>query len=166
MIEKNEYIKFENRVVLINCLNFEGARRFQLQFFELPVQSPQNLDDTLEIDMCRSLSHELGTNLNSILTYTKMALKDDLVEVQTKSRYLNAIKINCEQLNLIVGTIRDFNLINLKQFSLKLEELDIEEEIRFIVSLFADSIESKAIKIEYNLDLQSQLLVNDKIRFR
>lgn len=60
------------------------------------MQSQPNLDDTLEIDMCRSLSHELGTNLNSILTYTKMALKDELVETQTKSRYLNAIKINCE----------------------------------------------------------------------
>lgn len=69
-------------------------------------------------------------------------------------------------MNLIVGTIRDYNLINLKQFSLKLEEIDIELEIRFIVSLFNESIENKNIKIEYTFDLQSSILVNDKVRFR
>lgn len=46
--------------------------------------------------MCRSLSHELGTNLNSIITFTKMALKDDRVETYTRANYLNAIRVNCE----------------------------------------------------------------------
>ncbi|CAD8155452.1 unnamed protein product [Paramecium pentaurelia] len=167
-IEKNEYFKYENNVMLINCIVVDGIKYFQLQFFVLPlkINDKEEIDESMEIDMCRSLSHELGTNLNSIITFTKMALNDDNVNSFFKCKYLEPIRINSEQLNLIVGTIRDYNLINLKQFSLKLEELDLESEIRFIVSLLNESIENKNIKIEYHFDLQSNVLVNDKIRFR
>ncbi|CAD8170545.1 unnamed protein product [Paramecium octaurelia] len=167
-IDKNEYFKYENHAMLINCIVINGIKCFQIQFFPLPLQINNNkeTDESMEIDMCRSLSHELGTNLNSIVTFTKMALKDDIVDSHLKSKYLEPIRINSEQLNLIVGTIRDYNLINLKQFSLKLEELDLEAEIRFIVSLLNESFENKNIKIDYHFDLQSNVLVNDKIRFR
>jgi hypothetical protein len=50
----------------------------------------------MELDMCRSLSHELGTNLNSILTYIKMALNDDKIETYLKWKYLDPIRINSE----------------------------------------------------------------------
>ncbi|CAD8198037.1 unnamed protein product [Paramecium pentaurelia] len=168
-IDKNEYFKYENQAMLIQCIVVDGIKCFQLQFFALPFKinnNNQEIDESMEIDMCRSLSHELGTNLNSIITFTKMALKDEDINSHFKLKYLEPIRINSEQLNLIVGTIRDYNLINLKQFSLKLEEIDIELEIRFIVSLFNESIENKNIKIEYSFDLQSSILVNDKVRFR
>jgi hypothetical protein len=54
----------------------------------------------------------------------------------------------------------------LKQFSLKLEEIDVEHEVRFIVSLFNESIESKGIALHFNFTLDSVVLVNDKVRFR
>lgn len=54
------------------------------------------MEESMEIDMCRSLSHELGTNLNSIITFTKMALKDDNVDSLFKCKYLEPIRINCE----------------------------------------------------------------------
>ncbi|CAD8207810.1 unnamed protein product [Paramecium octaurelia] len=167
-IDKNEYMKYENQAMLIQCIVVDGIKCFQLQFFSLPLKTNDSLeiDESMEIDMCRSLSHELGTNLNSIITFIKMALKDEDVNCHFKSKYLEPIRTNSEQLNLIVGTIRDYNLINLKQFSLKLEEVDIELEIRFIVSLFNESIENKNIKIQYSFDLQSTVLINDKVRFR
>ncbi|CAD8122278.1 unnamed protein product [Paramecium sonneborni] len=168
IIDKNEYFKYDNQAMLLNCILVDGIKCFQVQFFTIPLitNNIQEMDSSMEIDMCRSLSHELGTNLNSIITFTKMALKDDNVDSHFKCKYLEPIRINSEQLNLIVGTIRDYNLINLKQFSLKLEEVDIELEIRFIVSLFNESIENKNIKIEYCFDFQSSILVNDKVRFR
>lgn len=43
------------------------------------------IEESMEIDMCRSLSHELGTNLNSIITFTKMALKDENINHHFKS---------------------------------------------------------------------------------
>ncbi|CAK68376.1 unnamed protein product (macronuclear) [Paramecium tetraurelia] len=167
-IDKNEYMKYENQAMLIQCMVVDGIKCFQLQFFALPLKmnDSQEIEESMEIDMCRSLSHELGTNLNSIITFIKMALKDEDISCHFKSKYLEPIRINSEQLNLIVGTIRDYNLINLRQFSLRLEEVDIELEIRFIVSLFNESIENKNIKIQYSFDLQSSVLVNDKVRFR
>lgn len=50
----------------------------------------------MEVDMCRSLSHELGTNLNSIITFTTMALDDKKIDKYTKLKYLDPIWINCE----------------------------------------------------------------------
>lgn len=33
----------------------------------------------MNLDICRSLSHELGTNLNGIITFLKMALNDESI---------------------------------------------------------------------------------------
>ncbi|CAD8124691.1 unnamed protein product [Paramecium sonneborni] len=166
-IEKNDYIKYENNVLLISCQLFEDLRCYQIEIVQVPQKHRKvEIEESIEIDMCRSLSHELGTNLNSIITFTAMALDDEKIDKCTKLKYLDPIWINCEQLNLIVGSIRDYNLINLQQFSLKLEELDLQQEIKFMVSLFQDSIESKQIKVDCKFDLQCYQFIGDKIRFR
>lgn len=54
------------------------------------------MEESMEVDMCRSLSHELGTNLNSIITFTTMALDDNKVDKYTKMKFLDPIWINCE----------------------------------------------------------------------
>ncbi|CAD8127100.1 unnamed protein product [Paramecium sonneborni] len=166
-IEKNDYIKYENYVLLLSCLLCEDIRCYQIEIVQIPQKHKKvDLEESIEIDMCRSLSHELGTNLNSIITFTAMALDDIKIDDYTKLKYLDPIWINCEQLSLIVGSIRDYNLINLQQFSLKLEELDIEQEIKFMVSLFQDSIESKQIKVDYKFDFECYSFIGDKTRFR
>ncbi|CAD8196328.1 unnamed protein product [Paramecium pentaurelia] len=167
MIEKNDYIKYENHLVLLSCQLYEDIKCYQIQLEQVPFKHKQiQMEESMEVDMCRSLSHELGTNLNSIITFTTMALDDNKVDKYTKMKFLDPIWINCEQLSLIVGSIRDYNLINLQQFSLKLEELDVEQEIKFMVSLFSESIDSKQIKVDYKFDLQCYSLVADKTRFR
>ncbi|CAD8210902.1 unnamed protein product [Paramecium octaurelia] len=167
VIDKNDYIKYEDHLVLLSCQIYEDIKCYQIQIEQVPFKlKKMEMEESMEVDMCRSLSHELGTNLNSIITFTAMALDDDKVDKYTKLKFLDPIWINCEQLSLIVGSIRDYNLINLQQFSLKLEELDVEQEIKFMVSLFSESIESKQIKVDYKFDLQCFTLVGDKTRFR
>lgn len=40
------------------------------------------------MDIGRSLSHELGTNLNSIIVFTDLAMHDNEIPIYVKTKYL------------------------------------------------------------------------------
>lgn len=97
--------------------------------------------------MTKSLSHNLGTNLNAIKTYSIYALEDQQLSSYVKDKYIKPISVNSQQLNLFISNIRDLSLIKLDQFDLKLEYFNIKDEIEFVQSLFLDAIERRRIKI-------------------
>lgn len=114
------------------------------------------------VNIFKSLSHELGTNLNSILTFSNMAFQDDQISNEIKSQYIDPIVVNSEQLNLILSNIRDFNLFYLNSFILKLDEIDVLEEVGFVENLFKDAMQNKNIELVHKFLMKADKLVTDK----
>lgn len=48
------------------------------------------------IDLCRSFSHELVTNLNSITTFSLLAINESKISESVKADYLVPILINTD----------------------------------------------------------------------
>lgn len=162
----NHLFDFKN-TLLVACSQVDAKkeRSFLILFLELPPSLIDPGNNLNVIDLCRSLSHELGTNLNGISTFTHLALNDPSVDLIIKEKYFEPISINGEQLHLIVCTIRDYNLMYLNQFLLKIDEIDIRLELRSICALFESALKSKGVKLITETSINS-VFFQDRQRFR
>ncbi|CAD8114359.1 unnamed protein product [Paramecium sonneborni] len=170
IISKSQIYDLEN--VTLNLMSFQQNENnyFIVQFSYLSQLLFKRIKDdsnnNVLMDISRSLSHELGTNLNSIMVFSSLAFNDDEISDEVKEKYISPLKINSEQLSLIVSNIRDYNLISLQQFILKLEEFNIDDEVKYIESLMIDIIKNKQINLVYDYQLLNPIIINDRQRFR
>ncbi|KAM3128219.1 hypothetical protein pb186bvf_019702 [Paramecium bursaria] len=116
-------------------------------------------------DICKSLSHELSTNLNCMTSLSNVGIMDPTIQESIKNEYLKPIYINSEQLNLIISNFRDYGTMESDQFQLKLETFNLNQQIQEIVDYFQDTCKAKMIQIEFLCDDQISV-ANDKYRFR
>ncbi|CAK58854.1 unnamed protein product (macronuclear) [Paramecium tetraurelia] len=170
IISKSQVFDLEN--VTLNLMPFQRDEgyNFIVTFSYLSQSLIKRLKDDSNnqvlMDISRSLSHELGTNLNSIMVFSSLAMHDDEVPELVKQKYIQSLKINSEQLGLIVSNIRDYNLISLQQFNLKLEEFNINDEVKQIENLLIDTIKNKQINVVHDYQLSNSNIINDRQRFR
>ncbi|CAD8189304.1 unnamed protein product [Paramecium pentaurelia] len=170
IILKSQVFDLEN--VTLNLMPYQQDDNFNfiVSFSYLSQLLIKRLQDDSNnqvlMDISRSLSHELGTNLNSIMVFSNLALHDDEVPEFVRQKYFSPLKINSEQLSLIVSNIRDYNLISLQQFNLKLEEFNIYDEVKHIETLMIDIIKNKQIEVVHDYQLINTNIINDRQRFR
>ncbi|CAD8070988.1 unnamed protein product [Paramecium sonneborni] len=161
IIQKSQFFDLENVTLNIMPFQKDDSYNFIVSFQYLSQVLFKRLKDdstsNVLMDISRSLSHELGTNLNSIMVFSNLAFHDNEVPDQVKEN---------EQLNLIVSNIRDYNLISLQQFNLKLEEFNINDEVKYIETLVMDIINNKLIELVHDYQLVNPIIINDRQRFR
>ncbi|CAD8191285.1 unnamed protein product [Paramecium octaurelia] len=170
LISKSQVFDLENVTLNLMPIQHHDSLNFIVSFSYLSQLLVKRLQDDSSnqvlMDISRSLSHELGTNLNSIMVFSSLALHDDEVPESVKQKYISPLKINSEQLGLIVSNIRDYNLISLQQFNLKLEEFNINDEVKYIETLMIDIIKNKQINLVHDYQLINSIIINDRQRFR
>jgi K+-sensing histidine kinase KdpD len=90
-----------------------------------------------------SVSHEFGTYLNCIMSLSNIAIEEESISKPIREMYLSPIAMNAHLLNFILCNMRDFNQILLNQFTLKIEDFSIMEEIQQLVSCLAMPLSSR-----------------------
>ncbi|CAD8160755.1 unnamed protein product [Paramecium octaurelia] len=168
-IEDNDIFDFRDTVLLIEQVkNSESETLIQFLFLDVPQKyqrKQSRVRKQLFFDMCKQLSHELGTSLNSLMTFSNLAAEDEGISEQIKTTYIYPILINSVQLNLIINNVRDFTHLGLKIFQLKLEEMQIIQTVEFINTLFEEPLQSKGIELSVQYHLKNRYLITDKERF-
>ncbi|CAD8176818.1 unnamed protein product [Paramecium octaurelia] len=168
-IEDNDIFDFRDTVLLIEQVkNSESETLIQFLFLDVPQKyqrKQSRVRKQLFFDMCKQISHELGTSLNSLMTFSNLAVEDEGISEQIKTTYIYPILINSVQFNLIINNVRDFTHLGLQIFQLKLEEMQIIQTVEFINALFEEPLQSKGIELSVQYHLKNRYLITDKERF-
>ncbi|CAD8210920.1 unnamed protein product [Paramecium octaurelia] len=149
---------------LINVFGLMGRRQmYYVMHFQLVPKLTIEINNNI-FDMCKSLSHELGTNLNCIQSLSEIALQKSSIAQDIKDNIIQPILSNSQQLNLIISNIRDYSSIETDQFYLSLSTFNVREQIQAIVDFFQPTCQQKGI--ELILPAESFPIFNDRDRFR
>ncbi|CAD8206877.1 unnamed protein product [Paramecium octaurelia] len=149
---------------LLNVFGLIGRQQmYYVMHFQLVPKLAIEINTNI-FDMCKSLSHELGTSLNCIQSLSEIALQKSSVTQDIKENIIQPILTNSQQLNLIISNIRDYSSIETDQFQLSLSTFNILEEIKAIADFFQITCQQKGIQLV--LPTESFLIFNDRDRFR
>ncbi|CAD8124683.1 unnamed protein product [Paramecium sonneborni] len=149
---------------LLNVFGLIGRQQiYYILHFQLVPKLAIEINRNI-FDMCKSLSHELGTNLNCIQSLSEIALQKSSITQDIKEHFIQPILTSSQQLNLIISNIRDYSSIETDQFQLSLSTFNILEEINMIVDFFQITCQQKGI--DFILPTESFPIFNDRDRFR
>ncbi|CAD8127091.1 unnamed protein product [Paramecium sonneborni] len=156
---------------LLNVFGLIGRQQmYYILHFQLVPKLAIEINTNI-FDMCKSLSHELGTNLNCIQSLSEIALQKSSISQDIKQHIIQPILTSSQQLNLIISNIRDYSSIETDQFQLSLSTFNILEEIKAIVDFFQLTCQQK--RIDLILPTESCIfctqlvpIFNDRDRFR
>ena len=92
--------------------------------------------DTYRRDLMANVSHDLKTPLTLIKSYAEMVRDISYKDEEKRKEHLDVIIEETERLNILVEDILTLSKIETKESELKLEEYDIVEQIKNIISKF------------------------------
>ncbi|CAD8196312.1 unnamed protein product [Paramecium pentaurelia] len=156
---------------LINVFCLMGRKQmYYVMHFQLVPKLTIEINTNI-FDMCKSLSHELGTNLNCIQSLSEIALQKSSITQEIKDNIIQPILTNSQQLNLIISNIRDYSSIETDQFQLSLSTFNILDQIQAVVDFFQLTCQQKGIELILPTEsciiiLQLVPIFNDRDRFR
>ena len=96
-----------------------------------------------------NISHEFLTPMNAVVGLTDALLKKEKEE--TKREYLGQIKKESGKLLILIDEIIDFSKINKGDFSIKMRDFSIKDEIFAISEGFSDLAREKGLKLEISI---------------
>ncbi|CAD8064978.1 unnamed protein product [Paramecium primaurelia] len=162
------HIKLKYQIFsLIIMKNYQTYIIFQLMImrhsFYLFLDVPQKYQrkqskvrKQLFFDMCKQLSHQLGTCLNSLMTFSNSAAEDEGISEQIIFILFQQIVSNLIQLLIMLEILL---IQDQKYFSLN------QKRLEFINSLFEEPLQSKGIELSVQYHLKNGFLITDKGRF-
>lgn len=110
--------------------------------------------DRLKSAFLANMSHEIRTPMNGILGFSKLLKNPDLTG-KKQQEYIGIIqKSGARMLNLI-NDIVSISKIESGQMELNIEELNINEQIEHIYTLFKPEVEKKGMQFLFRNDLPS-----------
>ncbi|KAM3136899.1 hypothetical protein pb186bvf_010984 [Paramecium bursaria] len=123
-------------------------------------------DSTLQ-NVCQSISHELSTCLNCILTLSQLFNQNDDVPKDFREQYVEPVLMNSRQLELIISNLKDYNTLTTNNFMSQISKFNLFQEITEIVEYFQSTLNQKQIDMEYEYSLSDSFVIDgDKLRIR
>lgn len=120
--------------------------------------------DQLKDEFISSISHELRTPLTSIKSFTEILLEYDTQDKKTQKEFLSIIEKETNRLIDLVNDLLDLSRMSQSEFSIKKENViinDVFQEAYHSVKVLA---EKKNIIIETNFDPNNKMVVGDSTR--
>lgn len=142
----------------------ENARSYQI--------SQQAVEEMREVDRIKSqflanMSHELRTPLNSIIGFSRVILKGiDGPINDLQQQDLQAIYASGQHLLEMINSILDLSKIEAGKMELAIEEIQIDELIKSVVSTAVGLVKEKPVSIHNNVPAHLPLVYADKTRIR
>jgi signal transduction histidine kinase len=117
--------------------------------------------DNLRNNMLADIAHELRTPLTVIQGNLRAILDDvyDLDKVEVARLYDQT-----RQLSRLVGDLHDLALLEAKQFSLNLNELDLRKVIQDAAAIYQPIFDDQSVKLEVDLPQERSAIKGDSAR--
>ncbi|MGM0369928.1 MAG: ATP-binding protein, partial [Bacillota bacterium] len=91
--------------------------------------------DNIKSDLISTVSHEIRTPLSSVLGFTELLLERDL-SAEKQRKYLEMIHRESNRLKNLINDFLDIQRIESGNHQLNLEEIDLEQLITEVISLY------------------------------
>lgn len=111
-----------------------------------------------------SMSHEIRTPMNIIMGLSKILLKDQKIQDQSREN-LEAISFSAENLLVVVNDILDLSKIEAGKFSIDQTSFDLKNLMRKHVNFMQHESSGKQLQLELDIDDQiPDFLIGDPVR--
>ncbi|BAX78743.1 PAS domain-containing sensor histidine kinase [Labilibaculum antarcticum] len=147
--EKNEEI--EAKIKEVNKVN------------ELLLKAKEKAEesDRLKSAFLANMSHEIRTPMNGILGFADL-LKTPNLTIDSKKQYFEIIEKSGARMLSIIDDIVDISRIESGMMDVNLKELNINEHMEYIQTLFKPEIEEKGIQFRWtNSDANSDTIITN-----
>lgn len=131
---------FENLLIVINKF-LEEAQSQRIKYMRREKEIRKEIEN---------ISHDLRTPLTSILGYLEILESKDINEKE-KEKCLEIIKRRSNGLYNLVEVFYDVSRLEVNEYKLLIEKIDINKEIREYILLFYNDFENNNIDVEIDL---------------
>lgn len=132
------------------------------QSFNNMADALQNLEN-LRKEFIANVSHELRSPITSIRGFIQGILDGTIPEDKHKY-YLNVALEESKRLTRLISDILDLSRLESREFSLKVEQFDINELIRLNIIRFEKEIEKKELDVDIKLYGNGLFVLGDRDR--
>lgn len=164
-----ETLKHQERLLdLQNDLLIRQQQELQKQQRRLLQQDVQLLEAAqLKSQFLSTLSHELLTPMNAIIGFSQLLLRQHQQLLTDRQQdMVGRIFNNGKNLLLLLNDILDLSKIESGCTELEIEEFDLAHLVIDVALEFGHQVTAKNLAMSVSVDLQHQLIVNDKSRLR
>jgi len=123
-------------------------------------------NDRLKSSFLANISHEIRTPMNSILGFTEILKNPDL-KPDLRLHYLNTVEKNGERMLSLLNDLIDISKIEAKLVKVVYSEVNINEQMNYIQSLFIPESKAKKLQliIKPTLPDNRAIIYTDKEKF-
>jgi len=122
-------------------------------------------DELSRRELIAGISHDLRTPLTSIKAYVEGIEKGVASTPQVQKHYFETIKSKTSDLEYIINQLFLFSKLDVGEFPLYMEEVDIGEDISKLVNVLRNEYEQKGLSIHLNRNIQNVFVNIDVIQF-
>lgn len=147
-LECNRKLKLLNPDKNFEKLLIEINKNLELSQFEKIKYINRESEIRKEIE---NISHDLRTPLTSIRGYLEL-IKDKTITENEKREYISIIEKRAKGLQNLIQIFYDLSRLENKEYSINLEPIDINKELREQLLIFYNDFEKANIDVEIKLD--------------
>lgn len=107
--------------------------------------------------MIADISHDIRTPITVMQGYAK-AISDNMVDEETKQKYLESICRKSEKVSELVNTLHEYSKLEHPEFDFNMEEGDICEYFRSYLAMKYQDLELAGIQLEADIPEKKMLL--------
>ncbi len=145
-------------VAVDNARSFEVAQKAVEEMREI---------DRLKSDFLANMSHELRTPLNSIIGFSRVILKGiDGPVNDLQKQDLEAIQTSGQHLLDMINDILDLSRIEAGKMELAIEEMDLGDVVKSVMSTASGLVKEKPIRLESEIPVNLPHVLADRTRVR
>jgi PAS domain S-box-containing protein len=112
-----------------------------------------------------NISHDIRTPMNAIMGFTELA-KIHLENASLLKKYLEKVDEANHHLLSLIDDLLEMSRVDYGRLELKSEPCNLREQINIVLDMFRPFIAQKNIALEENLDLPTNEVFVDSVRFR
>ncbi|CAD8207868.1 unnamed protein product [Paramecium pentaurelia] len=140
---------------------------FQIQFLELEERDrylKQKYIFVILKQLLSTMSHEFGTSLNYLLAIAQVAI-EKYSDSDLLTYFLPIKSMGLIMHNFVLDMV-DYNNIQGKKLELQLEKIDIILLLEEVINIFIHTLQSKGLKITYEIFLAEKTILTDGRRLK
>jgi len=122
-------------------------------------------DENSRKELIAGISHDLRTPLTSVRAYIEGLRKGIAATPEVQEKYLDIIQAKTEDIEYIIKQLFMFSKIDIGEFPLNLETVDIGDELTNMVGSFADEYKEMGLNISLEENAQGNVLI-DTVQFK